>query len=223
MSGFVAGGIVIGAGISYLGAERGADAIEGAADTAAASQAESLAYLKEVEKLPRALREEALMGLGGEVGFTFDEQGNIVSDGSTMEERALASPMYTGAREQGAEAIMRRASATGGMRSGNTQDALYRADSALFQNAYQQQQNLMSGLSGLPSYASDIAGVTTGIGQTQAAGIMGAAQAQQAGYQGIGNAITGGIGNYLKYKQPSAAYGGYGSGEPERPAYESYI
>lgn len=211
----VIGGAVVGVAGSAYAANKGASASRRASRAQSEAQGDSLDYLKEVERLPRALREEALMGLGAEVGYTFDNEGNIVSDGTTMQERALASPMYTGAREQGAEAIMRRASATGGLRSGNTQDALYRADSALYQNAYQQQQNLMAGLSGLPSHASDIAGVITGIGQTQAAGIMGAGQAQQAGIQGIGNAISGGINNYLQYgggqQTPYIGNSGYGT------------
>lgn len=202
MSGAIVAGAVIGVAGSAYAAKEGAKGAEEAAGISAEAQGESLAYLKEVEKLPRSLREEALRGLGGEVGFKFSKpRGKFKgTDGSTMEERALASPMYTGARDAGAENIMRHASMTGGMRSGNTQDALYRSDAGLFQNAYQQQQNLMSGLAGLPSYASEIAGVTSGIGETQAAGVMGAAGAMQQGYQGMGDAITGGVDNWLKYK-----------------------
>lgn len=196
------GGAVVGAAGSIYAAKKGAEGSEEAAEIAAGAQGASLEYLKEVEKLPRALREEALRGLGAEAGYTFDEQGNIISDQTTLEERALASPLYTRAKGEGAEAVMRYGSMTGGLRSGNTIDDIYTAESDLFQRSYQNQQNIMSGLAGLPSYASEIAGVTSGIGATQAAGVMGAAQAQQQGYQGVGAAITGGIDNYLKYQRP---------------------
>lgn len=189
---------VVGVGGAIFAAKEGAEGAEEAAGISAAAQGESLAYLKEVEKLPRALREEALKGLGAQAGYTFDEQGNIISDQTTLEERALASPFYTGAVKAGEEGALRYGSATGGLRSGNTIDALADVNQNAYRQSYQNQQNIMAGLAGLPSYASDIANVQTGIGETQAQGIMGASQAWQQGYQNIGDAISTGVSQYAK-------------------------
>ena len=52
------------------GSKRSADAAKDAAKTAAASQQEALDYLKEIEALPQALRQQALTKLGGIYGLT---------------------------------------------------------------------------------------------------------------------------------------------------------
>lgn len=197
----IIGGAVIGGVATHQSAKKGASASKRAAETSAASQREGLAYLQEVERLPRAFREGALIGLGEEYGLTLDEQGNVISDDTTIAERALASPFYTTGVERAEDAILRNAAATGGLRSGNVQDALARANQDLFLQSYQNQLTGLQGLGAQPSYASKIAGVQTGIGQTQAAGLLGAAQARQQGYQGVGDAITGGINNYLLASQ----------------------
>jgi hypothetical protein len=176
---------------SDFAGEGAQDASKKAANIQAASQQEALDYLKERESMPQAYREAGLEGLGGEYGLTMDEQGNVISDGSTIRDRALDSPYYTGAREQGAEAIMRNAFMTGGLRSGNTQDALYRADADLYQQAYGQQVQGLKGFAGLPSNANNIADATSGVGRTQAQGITAAAQIGQQADQNLINAGLG--------------------------------
>ena len=222
----VVGGALISGYASNRAAGKAADASKDASRVAADSQRESLDYLKEVERIPRLFRDEALEGLGGLAGMKIDADGNLISDGSTIQQRALSSPLYTVGRDVGNEAIMRHQAMTGGLRSGNTQDALYRADQALYARSYQNQENLLRGLSSLPSQAEGIVGLTTGIGQTQAAGILGAGRAEQAGLQGIGNAITGGIDNYLRYNQPQRQLSGdqFGVvGPSNAPQYPSSI
>lgn len=163
-----------------------AKATEKGAETAAAAQTEELNYLKEINKLPQEYREQALTQLAGGVG---------IGGGPGQEEmieRAKASPLYEaimGGQQAGEEAIMRQAGATGGLRSGNVQSALADFSSNLQNQAllqsYEEQKQGLRGLAGLDTGTSQIANLIGGIGQTKAAGITGAAQAQQAGLQNL--------------------------------------
>ena len=144
-------------------------------------QREALDYLKEREELPQTFREGALTGLAGEYGLNLDDSGQLVSDGSTISDRALSSPFYTAGVKQAEEAILRNAAATGGLRSGNTQDALARANQDLFLKSYQNQLSGLGSLASLPSNASQIAAGTAGIGQTLGHEYLGGVQSRIAG------------------------------------------
>lgn len=150
----------------------------------------------------------------------FAPSGGGVAQGGQQQiiDSVMESPFYESMRKTGAESVGRYASATGGLRSGNAVSAFAESDQNVLQRLVGQRIQGLSGMASLPSYASEIAGVTSGIGATKGAGILASAQAQQQGYQGIGSAITGGINNYLRYQNPSLP-----PGDPGRPAYESYI
>ncbi len=194
MSG-IATAIVGTAALSYYASDKAADeaaaASQSAASTAAGSQAEALAYLKETEALPQELREGALTQLGGLYGI----EGYDESQQQAMIDRSIASPLYQsimGGQEAGEEAIMRQQAATGGLRSGSTQAAMYDYNTQLQNQAllesYNQQLTGLSGLAQLPSMAPQIASGISGIGQTLSAGQIAAAQAQQTGtQQGLSN------------------------------------
>jgi hypothetical protein len=103
-----------------------------------------------------------------------------------------------GARGAGEEAIMRGAGATGGLRSGNVQEALYDYNVGLqntaLTQAYSQQQaeedrslRELRGLAGLETGTGQIAQTIGDIGRTEAMGITGAAQARQQGMQNLMN------------------------------------
>lgn len=179
------------------GGDDAAKAAKQASQTQADYQREALAYLKEREQLPQAYREAALQSLGAEYGVVPGEDGGIAPSGASIAERARQSEVYKallGGRDAGEEAILRNASATGGLRSGNVQQALYDYNTQLeneaFLQAYNQQVQGLQGLAGLPSLAPSIASATSGIGQTLAQGEIAAAQAQQAsGAQGFGNLL----------------------------------
>ena len=182
--------------------------IEGA-KIAAASQREGLDYLKEREALPRQFSEQGLKGLAGILGL----EGGTGSQQDLID-RAIRSPLYQsimGGQEAGEESILRNASMTGGLRSGNTQYNLYDYNTQLQNQAllqsYNQQLQGLTGLAGLGSNANQIATMTGQVGQTLGQGISGAgeiraqgqiagAQAQQAGrQQGFGNLLgLGGLG-----------------------------
>jgi len=125
-------------------------------------------------------------------------------------------------RAEGEDAILRNQSMTGGFRSGNTQSNLARFNMGLEERlvgarneqdrritadksnalltAYNQQISGLQGFANLPSNANAIADLQTGIGDTQGQGAIARGQIAQAGDQAIGDAITGGVGNYLDYR-----------------------
>ena len=177
------------------GGSAAAGATSDAANTQAAYQQQALAYLKEREKIPQALREGALTGLGGEYGLTIGADGKAVMSGSVLD-RAKASPFYTEAVRLGEDSVLRNASATGGLRSGTASENLANVNQQALLQSYQTQLQGLQGLGSLQSNANQIAGLTQGVGQTYAQGISGAAQAQQAGdNQGFSKRL--GIGSVL--------------------------
>lgn len=110
------------------------------------------------------------------------------------------SPLYKaimGTMQQGEDAIMRHAGATGGLRSGNAQAALAShaqqlQNKALLQS-YSQRLAGLQDMAGLSSIAPQIGAAMSSVGSAQAAGVLGAGQAAQAGYQDMGNAISSGM------------------------------
>lgn len=164
------------------------DAAEDAASQSADAQQRGLDYMMEREATPQAFREAALTGIGGEYGMTLDQEGNVISDGMSVVDRAKASPLYAGimsGQEAGEESIMRNAAMTGGLRSGSTSYNLADFNTQLQNQAlmtsYQDQMQGLQGLAGLPSYATDIANRTAGIGETYALGTTAGAQSRQEG------------------------------------------
>jgi hypothetical protein len=223
MSGWVAGsiavGAVVGAGASIYAGSKAADASESAADTAAQAQGEAtdaqlgfqreqLDYLKELDKLPREYREAAITQLGDAYTGDMEQQQTFI-------DRARNSPIYAaimGNRQSGEDAILRNASATGGLRSGNVQHNLYDSNVQLeneaLLTAYNQQVQGLTGMANMPGYSAPIAntmgemGITAGTGiaaqgVADAQGQIASAQAWQQGIQGASSAIGTGVGNYL--------------------------
>jgi hypothetical protein len=170
---------------SLTGSDKAAQAATTGAQISADAQREALSYLKQTEALPQELREGALSTIGGLYGF-----GDVAPDqalgairGSEMYKQVL------GSRAAGEEAILRNASATGGLRSGNASDALARYNMELEQQAFNQGLSGLQGLAQLPSNANQIAASTAGIGQTIGQGQVAAGQAVAAG-RGLVTAAT---------------------------------
>lgn len=169
--------------------ERAAEQSREAASTAAAGQKEALDYLKQQSALPTEFRDKALQ-----------KYGDIFLGGGVQaptQEQIQANPLYQsilGAQGQAEEAVLRRGAATGGFRGGDTQVGLARtaadigrqATLAGYQDELSRQQYNIGGLQSLaqlPTGANQIAGLTSGIGQTLAQGQTAAAQAQLTGSQ----------------------------------------
>lgn len=149
-----------------------------AANTQASYEQQALDYLKERDLLPKQFSEEALRQLGG----LYDMPGGTGSQQDLID-RATQSPLYQsimGGREAGEESILRSASATGGLRSGNVQSNLYDYNVQLQNKAllesYNQQLQGLSGMAGLPGYAPQIAQQTSQIGSTLGQGMVASEQ-----------------------------------------------
>lgn len=149
-----------------------------AAQIAAEGQKESLDYLKQVEELPLEIRNQFLPQLA-----------DIYSGGAGQDKlisSAMNSPLYQqliGNQAQGEEAILKNASATGGLRSGNTNRALHeynvRSTNEALTQAYGQQLQGIQGLAGIPLNTNAVANATAAPSATTAQGIVAGAQAQQ--------------------------------------------
>ncbi len=167
-----------------------------AANKQASYEQQALDYLMQNEAIPQQFREGSLQALGGLYGL----EGGTGSQQDIID-RAQASPLYSaimGGRQAGEEAILRNASATGGLRSGNVQGALTdygsQLDNRALLESYNQQISGLTGLAQLPSNANQIAATQAGIGNTLAMGDIASQQADQAKmgqYLAAGTALLG--------------------------------
>ena len=215
-------------GIGTTSDERAARQQVQASQTQAGAEREALEYLKEIQ----APITEAQTGSLGRLG-DLAQQG--VNPYQLQTEQQLlknieTSPFYQSIMsglQTGEESILRNQAMTGGFRSGGTQQNLARlgrdtANQALMaafgnrqqrdmqqaglnQQAFQNQLGLESTIMGLPSQVGNIAGLTSGIGQTLAQGQIGAAQTRLQGAQGR----TSNMLNLLASGQDAAAAAGY--------------
>jgi hypothetical protein len=170
-----------------------------ASNVAAQGQQQALGFLQGREEIPQ----NALQGLAAyfQVPGQAPGQAELIS-------QAQGSPLYQaimGQRGAGEEAILRNASATGGLRSGNTNAALsdysMQLENRALLQAYNEAQGRsdyerslnLSGLGGLASMsqAPNIAELMASIGNTKAMGITGAAQAREQGRQNTFENILG--------------------------------
>ena len=198
------GGAVISGATSLIGASQAASASKQGAATTADAQREQLAYLKEREAIPQQFREEATQELGGLYGLPGGTQtSGIVSpytDRTGFMQGISNDPMYQRRLNVGEDAVMRNASMTGGLRSGNMQSALYdnagRAWDETYGRRYNEFQDFQQGLTnmmGIPSNAPQISNVMSGIGRTVGQGQVAAGQAWQTGLQGLSDTAMWGL------------------------------
>lgn len=199
---------------SLFGSGDAGDAAREASGVAAAAQTEALDYLKEVDALPREIRENALTGLS-----SFYHVPDQSKSQAELIRQAINSPLYKaimGGQRAGEQSILRNASATGMLRSGNSIGSLRRFSTNLSNEAllkayneaqgrqdYEQQMHLsgLGALANLPSNASAIANLIAGIGQTKAYGITAGAQADaESGGNAFNNILNLGTLGLQAYK-----------------------
>jgi len=160
------------------GGDDAGDAAIEASQTQAEYQEKALEYLKQKERLPMRIRDENLRDVN-----RFYQGG-----GQRFIRETKRSPFYQQNIEQGEQAIGRNLAMTGGLRSGNAQQALAQNSQQVLQNLVNQRLSGMQGLAQMPSNANNIANQMGNIGQTLAQGQVAQGQAQQAGsQQGFGN------------------------------------
>ena len=202
LSGAALAGIAVG-GATLISGMAQADAAESAAaaQTGAAQQGieEQRRQFDAVQKLlapyvsagaPALEAQQAFLGLKGPEA----ERAAIerIKGGETFQ--ALAS--------QGEEALLQRASATGGLRGGNIQGALAQFRPQLLSSLIEQQYGRLGGMTALGQQSAagvGAAGQQTGVNVANLLGQQGAAQAgaeiaQGKAFGAIPSAISGGLG-----------------------------
>jgi hypothetical protein len=145
--GSVLGGIT-GAKQSAKGAQAAAQTQASAADKAIAEQVNARGEARLLQQpfvnagTASLSQQMALLGLNG----TADQQTSISA--------LLSSPQYTSGVQQGEDAILANASATGGLRGGNTQNSLSRFRADLLNTTIQNQMQNLNGLTSLGQNAA---------------------------------------------------------------------
>lgn len=148
-------------------------------NVAASWQQKAVDYLIERGVIPNQFRDEALKRLGGIAGL----EGGIGNQQDLID-KAKGSPLYAeimSGKKAGEESILRNASATGGLRSGDVQSNFMDFNTNLENKAllesYNQELMGLKGLSGLSGETTAIAQGMSNVGNTLQEGIS-AKQAQ---------------------------------------------
>jgi hypothetical protein len=118
------------------------------------------------------------------------------------------SPQFAALQQQGENAILQNASATGGLRGGNVQGALAQFRPALLSSLINQQYERLGGLSSIGQNAAagvGNAGMSTGTNIATLLGRQG--QAQAGGILGQQSALTGGINKAFGAVQGAGGFG----------------
>jgi hypothetical protein len=196
----VGAGTVISGVLSSRAQRRGASEAAGA--TTGASRQAIEEQRRQFDEVQRLL---APFVSGGESALT--EQLSLLGLGGAEAEQAAIrrieeSPTFEALTQQGEEAILQQASATGGLRGGNVQRALAEFRPAVLSQLIEQQFGRLQGVSGLgqASAAQQAAAAQqTGAGISGLFGQQGAAQAQAALAGGAARSqlfgdVSGGLG-----------------------------
>lgn len=169
--------------------QQAADASIQGSQLAAQAQMDALEYLKQQDALPTQFRDAALQ-----------RYGDLYLGGNSfaVQQQLEANPLYQailGTQQTAEDAVLRNQAATGGFRSGSTQTGLAQTAADIQRQAtlagYQDLTQGLGSLAQLPTNANQIAGLTSGIGQTLAQGQTAAAQAQLQGQQATAGNLLG--------------------------------
>jgi hypothetical protein len=207
----IVGGATLAAGLYSSSQQAGAaeDAANAQSASAAAGIAEQRRQFDAVQKLLSPYVDAGNKGLAGQLDLT----GVNGPDAQSAAIKALqGSPQFKSLLDQGTNSILQNASATGGLRGGNTQGALAQFSPALLAQTINDQYSRLGGITSLGQNAAagvGNAGMQTGSAvsallQQQGAAQAGNALAQGRQAAGIANSVTSGIGAY-------AGLGGFGS------------
>jgi hypothetical protein len=230
----------IAAGSALLGAYSSSQQADAASNAAGAQSASAQAGIDEERRQFDAVQK--LLGPYVTAGTgALGKQGDLIGlNGSAAQQAAIAAlqsgPQFQAMLAQGNNSILQNASATGGLRGGNTQGALAQFSPALLSSVIQQQYGNLGGIASMGQNAAagvGNAGLSTGQGIASLLGQQGAAQAggylaQGQASAGYASAIGNGFGTYaglggfrtspgFSYDtsntyNPSAAMGGGGFG-----------
>jgi len=225
------------AGTNLIGGLINSDSQRSAANTAADAQtAASQAGIAEQRRQFDAIQQLLSPYVNAGTGALGRQQDLIGVNGDAAQKAAIdalqASPAFTSAQQLGERSILANASATGGLRGGNTQAALAQFAPQLLAQSINDQYSRLGGLTSIGQNAAagvGNAGMSTGNNVANLLGQIGSAQAGAAIGQGRAtagavNGFTGALGQFyglggfsrLGMVSPNAAGGansaGFGSG-----------
>jgi hypothetical protein len=144
----------------------------------------------------------------GGTGALTEQQNLLGLNGASAQQSAIgalqASPQFQSLLQRGENSILQNASATGGLRGGNTQAALAQFSPALLAQTINDRYSQLGGLTSLGQNAAagvGNAGIQTGsqisqLLQQQGAAQAGNALAQGRAQAGFANSFTQGLGAY---------------------------
>lgn len=216
----------VGVGAVVGGVASSAMSSNAASKAANSQQAAAQAGIDEQDKQFQQVQQLLSPYVNAGNGALTAQQNLIGLNGSSAQQDAInqlqQNPAYTSALAAGNRNILSNASATGGLRGGNTQAALGQYAPQLLAQMIQQQYSNLGGLSSLGQNAAagvGNAGMQTGNNVTGLLGQIGASQAgnslaQGAAGSGILNSFTNGLGAY-------SALGGFNSSSSATPAIVS--
>lgn len=211
MSVWVAGGTVLSAGIGYASTQSAQGAAQGAQEDALAQQQMAMQQLM---KMLKPYRKAGVAGLNAQLDL-------LGLNGTKPQQTAIdaleASPYFTSQVKAGEEALLQNASATGGLRGGNTAAALAQFRPQMLTQTIENQYGKLAGLSAAGQNAAANTGVATQGYQSNIANIMGnigniAAQGAIAQGTNLTNLIGGLAGAIGQYKGGSSTGGLLGGG-----------
>lgn len=146
------------------------------------------------------------------------QQGNLIGlNGGGAQTDAIAalrnSPEFAALSQQGQEAILANASATGGLRGGNVQGALAQFQPALLSQLISQQYSRLGGLAGMGANAAAGVGSAGMSAAELSAQLMGqGAAATAGGVMAQGSVPRQAFGDLLSMGSMFAGAGGFGGG-----------
>ena len=202
LSGAAVAGLALGAATLYSSSQQ-ADASQAAANTQAGT---SLAGIAEQQRQFDAIQKLlAPYANAGQNAIT--AQSNLIGlNGVGPQSAAIdalkTSPQFTAYKQLGENAILQNASATGGLRGGNTEGALAQFQPQLLAQLIEQQFGNLGGITAVGQNAAAGTGnagmasanAITQLLQQQGAAIAGGQLAQGRASAAIPNAIAGGLG-----------------------------
>jgi len=181
----IGGGTALAAGMNYKAGKDANKAAGNAANIAAQGERDKLDYLKQVEALPLEMRDKFLPQLADVYSGGQGQQDLINSAQNSPLYKQLISNIE-GSQPFAEESILRNASATGGLRTGTTNENLARLQfqqqndkNAALTQTYGQQLQGIQGLAGIPLNTNNIANATAAPSATLAQGQIAGAQANQ--------------------------------------------
>jgi len=189
ITGIMAGTAIIGGGLQANAASKAGKAQVAAADAGAAEQRAAREEMRKLLDPYVKVGEPALQQMMAAIGLEGPDAQRMFVQGQQE------SPMFQGLVQQGEDAILQNASATGGLRGGNTQAALAQFRPNMLNQFIEQQYGRLGGMAQMGQNSAAGVGSAGMTSASNIAELMGQAGAARAGAAlGVGNAWGNAVG-----------------------------